>query len=149
MLRSLKTPTLFIILLLAVLSVLTFNYWGLAQNNVRLRDSLISVQNRLNESNDKKANVEKQVNLNTQEIDQLKVEIADKNKALDQKGKDIETLNNKLKEVKQEKDNLLVEVNDVKEKLVCVFFTSIQPKLYITGLLFLEQKRIRKGKSQM
>lgn len=118
MIRNGRTPTLLLVGLVILILIISYNHWSLSQKNVALKDALFLKEEKLNDLMEKKAYVEKQVNINSDRIKYFEERIEANSQALKQKDTEIDDLNTRLRSKIQENDKLLLELNEIKDSLV-------------------------------
>ena len=117
MIRNAKTPSILLFFLIVIILIITYNYWGLSQKNLLLKQTIIADEEKLNNIIDAKVSMDKENELNLNKIKELEEKLESDRLALKQKDIDIDDLNSKLKSKTQDSDNSQIEVNDLKDKL--------------------------------
>ena len=117
MIRNAKTPSILLFFLILIILIITYNYWGLSQKNLLLKQTIIADEEKLNNIIDAKVSMDKENELNLNKIKELEEKLESDRLALKQKDIDIDDLNSKLKSKTQDSDNSQIEVNDLRDKL--------------------------------
>lgn len=117
MIRNGRTPTVLLVALTLIIIVISYNNWSLSQRNISLRDALIAKDEKLNDIMEKKAYVEKQLDVNADRVKYFEERIEANKQAAKQKDTDIDDLNSKLKTKTSENDKLAIDLNEAKDAL--------------------------------
>lgn len=118
MIRNSKTPTLVILFLLGVIGVITYNYWSATQRHMRMREALFLSEEKISELLEKKAYADKQVGMGADRVSRLEKDIEALHKAEEQKDREVEDMNARMKKNQQDRDKFAIENTELKDNLV-------------------------------
>jgi uncharacterized protein HemX len=122
MIKNGRTPSLLLIALIIVIFIISYNYWGLSQKATYLKENLIIDQEKLNILADTKGSLEKQNGIYANKIKELQEKAESVDNSMKKKDTEIDELNSKNKLLQMDNEKNLNEINDLKSKVVCLFF---------------------------
>lgn len=118
MMRNSKTPTLVILCLLGVIGVVLYNYWSASQRYLRIKEALFMSEEKINELIEKKSYMDKQMGMTADRVQKLEKDIEEMQKVSEQKDKEVDEINQRMKKNQQDRDKFALENSDLKETLV-------------------------------
>ena len=114
-----RIPTYLFIMIVFLLLIVTFNYWKLVEKNKMFKMSLYVSEEKLTELIESKVHVEKQVEVNENQMKFFKTKFESTLQALKQKEKEINDLSSSLKIKETYFNKLSYEVQVLKTNSVC------------------------------
>jgi uncharacterized protein HemX len=121
MIKNGRTPSLLLVALIIVIFIISYNYWGLSQKASYLNENLIIDQEKLNILADTKGSLEKQNSIYANKIKELQEKAESVENTIKKKDTEIDELNSKNKYLKMENEKNLIELNELKSKVVSFF----------------------------
>ena len=116
MIRNSRTPTFLLIAMLIVIVVLLYNYWTVLEKNEILKVNLYKSEEKLLTLNEKKINVEKENNVNSDRIKYFQNRVDALTQSVKKKDTEIDELNQQVKEKKEELEKSQTELNEQKDR---------------------------------